>query len=302
MNLKKTIWLTAICSLLFCYNLSAQLPTETRKVFQEIVGELDEDLKKLFVEAIDKNTATIEFTPEQFKRFRSHPANPFQGLDSVDAEALESNIALKFELPTVRNRNSGRLERQNPKLLADFAPALKSWSNSIVRIQNGDDAVALGTVITSGGYILTKASEVNGKKNLVCHFADKSKLKAKIQGIDQKNDLAILKVASTELSPVQFSAKPPRPGAFLVTGKLSGKPAAIGVCSTYPRALLPKNPAYLGVRPIDSEQGVKVDSVTQHGSAEKSWNQNRRHHQENRRNRGRQCDRDGQSDPTKKPK
>ena len=132
-----------LITIAFAQQAHAQLALETRKVFEEIVDELDEDLKKLFVEAIDKNTATIEFTPEQFRRFRAPPANPFEGLDSVDADSLEGNIALKFELPTVRNRNSGKLERQHPKNLADYEPALKSWKQSIVQVQQDEKIIAV---------------------------------------------------------------------------------------------------------------------------------------------------------------
>ena len=249
---------------------AAQLPHETRQVFEEIVDELDQDLQKLFREAIKRDSATIEFTPEQFKRFRSHPANPFEGLDSVDADALENNIALKFELPTVRNRDSGKLERQHPDNLKNFAPALSPWKQSIATVFAGDKAIAMGTIISPDGLILTKSSEVQSKSKLFCQLANGTRYQASIKETDRNNDVAILKISANNLKPIRFSGQSPRPGAFLVTGNRMGKPIAIGVCSTEPRALLSTNPAYLGVRPIDSENGVKVETVTGFGAAEKA--------------------------------
>ena len=64
------------------------------------------------------DTATVEFTPEQFKRFRDNPVNPFEGLDRIDAEHLDANIALKFELPSMRNRRVSPFERQASTLLS----------------------------------------------------------------------------------------------------------------------------------------------------------------------------------------
>ncbi len=268
MKLLKTILFVMIATTVLVRVAPAQLPSETRKVFEEIVDELDKDLQKLFIKAIDDNTAIVEFTPEQFKRFRAHHANPFEGLDKIDTDKLQGNIALKFELPTVRNRASGKLERQHPNYLKDFKPVLKSWANSVVDIKIAGKSVALGTIVSREGYILTKASELKSNKKVTCVLADKTKLQGEVQAVDKINDLAMIKINARNLSPVSFANSAPMPGSFLVTGDDRGNPVAFGVCSTRPRALLSDTPAYLGVRPIDSPDGVKVDTVSSPGAAE----------------------------------
>ena len=268
MKMLKAILVVIFATTCFVRIAPAQLPKETRKVFEEILDKLDADLQKLFVKALDQDSAIVEFTPEQFKRFRANAANPFEGLEKIDVDKLDGNIALKFELPTVRNRTSGKLERQHPSHLVDFKPVLKSWAQSVVQVKIDNKLVAMGTIVSREGFILTKASELKGKKKVTCVLADKSKVEGEVQGINKKNDIAIVKIKVNGLNPVAFSNSTPKPGAFLVTGNDKGEPVALGVCSTLPRALLSDTPAFLGVRPIDSAEGVKVATVSSPGAAE----------------------------------
>ena len=73
---------------------TAQLPQDVRDVFEGMLDDLDADIQAKFRAAIAKETATVEFTPEQFKRFRANPVNPFEGLDRINADISDANIAL----------------------------------------------------------------------------------------------------------------------------------------------------------------------------------------------------------------
>jgi len=267
MKTMKIVLATLVLITLSAQIAFAQLHSETRKVFDEIIPELDTDLGKLFLNAIKKNSATVEFTPGQFKRFRSSPYNPFEGLDNIDAESLDGNIALKFELPTVRNRNTGNLERQHADCLKCFETSVATIKTSIVKILINGKQVALGTILTQDGYILTKASEITKDSEIVCQLSDGTKKNAELMGSEKRNDLAILKISRKGLKPANFTQTQTDLGAFVITPD-NKKAIALGVYSTHPRSLLSKNPAYLGVRPVNSSDGVKVETVTSMGSAE----------------------------------
>ena len=121
--------------------------------------------------AIQNDTATVEFTPEQFRRFRDDPVNPFDGLDEINAVDGGGNIALKFELPSLRERPVDRFERQNKSLRENLRVVVGSAVPSTVRIFNAAKQVALGIVVESNGLILTKASEVEHEPSIVCKLA-----------------------------------------------------------------------------------------------------------------------------------
>ena len=117
MNRKLKIVLVALLVMLFSWRtLQAQLPQDVRDVFVGLIDDLDADLAEKFKAAIDNDTATVEFTPEQFRRFRDDPVNPFDGLDEINAVEGGGNIALKFELPSLRDRPVNRFERQHRSL------------------------------------------------------------------------------------------------------------------------------------------------------------------------------------------
>ena len=73
--------------------------------------------------------------------------------------------------------------------------------------------VALGTVITSDGYVLTKGSEVLGYSMVTVKVKNGSvqvDMDAKIVGYNEELDLAMLKIDARDLTPVKFAdTRPP---------------------------------------------------------------------------------------------
>ena len=92
-QLLKIIVLTAFATLFNLQSAVAQLPDDVRDVFKGLVKDLDADLAEKLQDAIANDTATVEFTPEQFRRFRADPVNPFDGLDGIHAPDGGGNIA-----------------------------------------------------------------------------------------------------------------------------------------------------------------------------------------------------------------
>ena len=61
-----------------------------------------------------------------------------------------------------------------------------------------------GFVISEDGYIVTNHHVIQSAKEIIVKFHDKRELRAKIIGSDSKSDIALLKVASNNLQPVQI--------------------------------------------------------------------------------------------------
>lgn len=267
MYIRKILNAVIVAFLLVCLNscfstiAAAQLPRDVRDIFKGLLEHLDNDVKEKFNTAIKNDTATVEFTPSEFERFRRNPVNPFEGLDEIVIDGSGSNIALKFELPSMRNRHLHRFERQNPSVLAPIGNSVKSASQSTVRLYSDDRQVAMGTVIQSDGYILTKASEVENRQPITCVLIDGRKLEASLVRADSVNDLAVLKIETTGLTVIQWSDKQIMPGRFVLTPDYDGTVLSLGTYSVPPRSTAEGNQAFLGVKPVTTTAGVRVSDI-----------------------------------------
>ncbi len=166
-----------------------------------------------------------------------------------------------------------KFSRRSQQLLDVFEPIVTSASTSTVKILAGDRQVALGTVVDANGFILTKASELQGE--VVCKFADGRELVAKVLGVHEETDLAMLQVDTENLNVVQWSDAPtPVVGYWLATPNLEKNKLAVGVVGVAERTIPPSS-AFIGITmtdvfdtgdeddPDDDKQlpGVKILSV-----------------------------------------
>jgi S1-C subfamily serine protease len=259
------VWTVAVIVLGFCTRPAcAQIPDDVKEIFERLVEELDDDLAEKFRAALKKRSSTVEFTPSQFRRFRSSPANPFDGLDEVDAKDGAGNIALKFELPSLRQRTLSLRERQHPQQLKEFRSVVGSAAASTVGIFEGEKQVALGIVMDAEGLILTKASEVENREQLFCRLPNGRRVTAVLAQSDTRNDVALLTVdtkLSGSLTPVQWSFNQPLLGAFVIVPDFHSEAIAVGTLSTNVRSTMSGEQAFLGVQPQTTPQGVMVSEI-----------------------------------------
>jgi serine protease Do len=154
--------------------------------------------------------------------------------------------------------------------LAAFKNVVARPSESTVRVLCDDKEAALGTIVSADGWIVTKASLLRGK--VTCKVKGGKALTAKIVGVEEDNDLAMLKVEASGLKPIEWrAAKSADVGDFLAAPGVTDTPVAVGVISVgvrkmnargdVPRRAPSPNSGYLGVRLGEIEHGVKVDSV-----------------------------------------
>ena len=124
----------------------------------------------------------------------------------------------------------------DPKVLAPFKAVVAKANESTVRVRGDDKDVALGTVVFSDGFILTKASELRGR--LSVRLSDGTEYEAKIVGTHRDTDLALLQVDVKDLKPVTFSRYQEGPaGGLAGGGRPASDPTAVGIVSVATRKL-----------------------------------------------------------------
>jgi serine protease Do len=168
--------------------------------------------------------------------------------------------------PTKFDRAFGR---EDSAMNAALRPVVARAARSTVKILVGGRLACLGTAVHADGYLVTKASELDPKKELMIEFAGGLRLPARLLDRLDAYDLALLKIEASGLTPVEWSEAPaPVPGSFLAAVSPNGDPSAIGVASVGPRSLYEPPKGYLGVRLRDKEKGgAIIDEVYKHGAA-----------------------------------
>lgn len=156
----------------------------------------------------------------------------------------------------------------SPDVRSAFREVVKFPTDSTVRIQSDGKDAALGGIVGRDGWILTKASRVKGK--LKVKFKDGKEFSAKLVGIQDKYDLAMLKIDAHNLPTLQLAReKPPIIGQWVATPGIERDPVAIGVVSVNSR-VIPKRSGVLGVQLGDAKNGVRIDRVVPSSGAAKA--------------------------------
>lgn len=176
---------------------------------------------------------------------------------------LGSTALLGLLLPAPLAAQARRLSessKAHASVREAFRQTVSEVRASTVRILSGGDQAALGTVVDPGGRILTKASEIG--TDLSCVLADGRELPARLLGMDDESDLALLAV-DTSLPAVQWSDRTLRPGLWLATPGLDELPVAVGVLSreAHVRPLGSTPRVELGIRLRRSRRRAEVARV-----------------------------------------
>ena len=164
-------------------------------------------------------------------------------------------------------------ERENPSVMVAFREVVGRPAKSTVRVYCDFECVALGTIVSRNGMVLTKGSELRNeagqlKGRLVCELADSSRYNARLVATDQQTDLALLQLPTQGLPAIEWSEKSsPATGSWVVTPGLGDDPEAIGVVSVAAHAV---RGGVLGIFLEDMEGGVRVWRVIPGSGAAKA--------------------------------
>ena len=160
--------------------------------------------------------------------------------------------------------------------LQPFKAAVALASKATVTIIAEGKVICLGTIVSAEGYILTKASELKG--SVVCKLRDGRTFAAELVGIEDQNDLALLKIPTKGLPTIQWAdSSSAQVGNWVCTATNSDEPVAVGVVSVATRenkAGRSRNPSsasgFLGVTLEPSEKGPVISMVEKDSSAAKA--------------------------------
>jgi serine protease Do len=168
--------------------------------------------------------------------------------------------------------------RSSPKVVAAFKSVVEKPSASTVRVLCEGKEVALGAVVGADGWIVTKSSELKLGK-IVCKLKDGRTFDAKLTGVHDKSDLALLKVEAKELKPVEWGKSDSAlAGHWVASPGPGAEPVAIGVVSVAARKVRaiampaptpPPNSGFLGIQ-LRPDGSAKIAVVTPESAAAKA--------------------------------
>jgi serine protease Do len=169
--------------------------------------------------------------------------------------------------------------KQNPRVVAAFDAVVARPARSVVRVRCDGKDVALGTIVAADGWILTKNSELTtGRLTVTLH--DGRTFPARITGVEDHFDLAMLKIDAKNLAPIEWGKNASaKVGELLASPGVGPDPVAVGVLSVAARAVRardlmipppPANAGFLGVALDEAEGGARVALVERNSAAAKA--------------------------------
>lgn len=136
-----------------------------------------------------------------------------------------------------------------------FVAPSKGVAQSVVELLADSVPVSIGTIVDADGWILTKASVLDGKVR--CRLPDGSVVVAERRAASQEHDLALLKIDVGGLSAAQFSDKEPPSIAQVLCAVGPGQILKPGIVSIETRAI-PPEPRWKGDATKDTPNGPMI--------------------------------------------
>ncbi|MBN1854014.1 MAG: PDZ domain-containing protein [Pirellulales bacterium] len=152
-----------------------------------------------------------------------------------------------------------------PHVRAAFRGVIENSSEATVRVECHGREVAIGGIIGPDGWVLTKASHLDGPIRL--RLKDGRTLEAEVVGIQDDYDLAMLKVDARDLPILDLARQEQlNVGQWVVTPGTDRDPLAVGIVSVGPREI-PKQSGILGIQIGDSDAGPRVERIFSNSGA-----------------------------------
>ena len=178
--------------------------------------------------------------------------------DSIGPEALRDMLEMQIQ--------SGPDDFFASAMKA-LLPVTSKAASSVVAVEVNGKVVALGTVVSDSGHILTKNTEtLEGK---VSRPGASGRVGLKLIQRFPKRDLALYQGAPEGLEPVRWAGKKKSPiGTLLTSPDPDGEPLGIGLVSVLPRAL--GEIGFLGIQAGEGEGGVVIVRIVNGSPAEEA--------------------------------
>jgi S1-C subfamily serine protease len=159
--------------------------------------------------------------------------------------------------------------RDNGEMTVLVQPLASRVGASVVQVVCGGRPVALGTIVSSDGYVLTKQSELTTDPIRI-RLHDDRLFDARVAAVRKSSDLALIKIDSTQsFTPIQWATDSPQVGSFLISPGRGARTVGIGVVSVLARPV--QHQGKLGVHLVDDSDGrALVQTVIRDSGAEQA--------------------------------
>ena len=181
----------------------------------------------------------------------------------IASSLLAGSAFAQDDIPMLRPEERKAVEAQSDEFNEALKPALAQAAKSTVRVWAGKRRLGYGTVVDTNK-VLAKWSElVRFNGGLTIQAGSGEAMPARVSGVYEDEDIAVLETTGSALVPVRWSDRKPVLGSFLATPQPDGRPAGFGVVSVLERDLRETNLAFLGVGgdPDFEGPGVRVQEV-----------------------------------------
>ena len=191
----------------------------------------------------------------------------------LDLDDPRINALRQFYQAQLERRRPSRNSKDHRNALEEYKPVVADARKVTARIidpgKRGEQ-VALATIVSRDGYLVSKASELP-KGRMMCELSDGRQMEAKLLDAHESWDMALLKVDGDGFDVAGFSdAEAIDPGTFLAAPGIGLYPVAIGVASVAPRNLSPENRGFLGIGMENEKDGVRIREVQPNTAAAKA--------------------------------
>ena len=208
--------------------------------------------------------------------------NPLEDDEAEDEDASESLFpSINALVAGDEDKTLAKYSKNAPAFEKIFDPVLASARDSLVIIRSTGNSksrrakkrqIALGTLVSDKGWVLTKASELKGK--IYCEMASGEVLESEIYGLDPEYDFALLKLVDAEDGDWKMGkwagANAAHTGDWVATPLGPDSESQVGVVSVDSRLIPPSKP-FIGIIMQDAEPtGVTIEGVQQKTPASKA--------------------------------
>jgi serine protease Do len=141
-------------------------------------------------------------------------------------------------------------------------------------IYSGRKEVAYGTVISPDGYLLTKASEIEGIEKITVRVTSGIFDDAKVIAEDETWDVALIKIKAQGLIPVNYAPDSNlKRGTWVVVNGVTSRNkrrVLAGIISAEAREILPEGGAILGIHLEEKKGKILIKKVIEGSGAEQA--------------------------------
>lgn len=159
-------------------------------------------------------------------------------------------------------------------VLAVFEPQRQAIQKFSAVIYEDRKEIAYGVVVSADGYILSKASEVDGKSGISVRVGLESYKSAKVVLVDPRWDVALIKVDAQGLVPADFakSSELAQGTWVVVNGATSRSKRRVlaGIISAETREISATGGAVMGVQLANAEGRIEIEKITEGSGAEEA--------------------------------